>query len=82
VLTVVYQNQQTNMPPHVFIASSIDLGATWTYSHTQLDGGAGPAILPQVVGAVVATRPAAVAAWTDFRAGSNINGDVYTRVAD
>jgi hypothetical protein len=81
VLTVVYQNQQTNMPPHVFVASSIDSGVTWTYSHAQLDGGNGPAILPQVVGSVVASEPAAVAAWSDFRSGANINGDIYVVVA-
>ncbi len=81
VLAVVYQNQQPNMPPHVFVASSIDSGATWTYTHAQLDGGTGPALLPQVVGSIVASEPAAVAAWTDFRAGANINGDVYTVVA-
>ena len=81
VLAVVYQNQQTNARPHVFVASSINSGATWTFSQAQLDGGAGSALLPQVIGSIVATKPAAVAAWADFRTAPNINGDIFARVS-
>ncbi len=78
VLSVVYQNQQTGQKPHAYIATSIDTGATWTYTHARLDTGVGAAIAPQVVGAVVATKPAAVGGWTDFRTGTN--GDIYAAV--
>jgi uncharacterized protein (TIGR03382 family) len=81
VLVVAYQNQLTNQRPHVYTASSIDGGATWTYTHTRLDQGAGAAISPQVVASVVSSQPAAVSAWTDFRAGGTY-GDLYTAVSD
>ena len=63
-----------------FIATSIDTGATWTYTEFRLDGGAGAALLPQIIPSVVSTKPAAVAAWTDFRT-NQINGDIYVAVS-
>ncbi len=80
VIVVAYQNQLTNQRPHVFTASSIDSGATWTVNVTQLDGGVGPALAP----VITASRPgadfAATVGWTDFRTAPNINGDIYVRV--
>jgi Neuraminidase (sialidase) len=82
VLAVVYQSQQnqTGARPHVFVASSIDTGATWTFTAFGADTGAGSAILPQIVASQVAGKPAAVVAWTDFRA-NQVNGDVYSAVS-
>ncbi len=81
VLVVAYQNQQTNSRAHVFVASSIDSGATWTLTHTQLDQGIGAALAPQIAPTVVGTEPGAAVVWTDFRAGNAVNGDVYTAVS-
>ncbi|HEY6178194.1 MAG TPA: sialidase family protein, partial [Kofleriaceae bacterium] len=82
VLAVAYQNQQTQSSarPHVFLATSIDTGATWTFTEFRVDGGAGAAIAPQIVASQVAGKPAAVTAWTDFRA-NQVDGDVYTAVS-
>jgi Neuraminidase (sialidase) len=80
ILAVVYQNQQTNGRPHSFIATSIDTGATWTYTEFRLDGGAGAALVPQIIPSLVSSKPAAVAAWTDFRT-NQINGDIYVAVS-
>ena len=81
VLVVSYQNQLTNQRPHVYTASSIDSGATWTLSQARLDGGAGPAIAPVIVASRPGTSFAAVTAWTDFRTLPNINGDIYAVVS-
>jgi hypothetical protein len=86
VLAVVYQNQlpatvaAPNPQPHSFIATSIDRGVTWTFSAFQLDGGAGPALAPQVIATSVAAKPAAMALWADFRT-NQINGDIYGAVS-
>jgi hypothetical protein len=86
VLAVVYQNQLPApatgpVPqPHSFIATSIDRGATWTFSAFQLDTGAGPALAPQVIATSVAGKPAAMAMWADFRT-NQINGDIYGAVS-
>jgi Notch 1 len=80
VLAVVYQNQQTTGRPHVFVATSVDTGATWTFSEFRADAGAGSAIVPQVIASQVAGRSAAVAAWTDFRT-NQINGDIYVALS-
>jgi len=86
VLAVVYQNQPPsttlvpNPPPHVYVATSIDTGASWTFSAFQLDTGVGPAIAPQVIPSVISAKPTAVAYWTDFRTGL-ANGDIYGAVA-
>jgi hypothetical protein len=58
----------------------LDTGATWTYTEFHADGGTGEAILPQIVASQLAGKPAAVTAWTDFRA-NQIDGDVYAAVA-
>lgn len=76
VLVVAYQNQLTNQKSHVFVASSIDNGGTWTYSHARLDTGTGDALTPQIVATVVSAKPAAVMAWTDFRTNGT-SGDIY-----
>jgi hypothetical protein len=55
-------------------------GATWTYTEFHVDGGAGQAILPQIVASQRAGKPAAVTAWTGFRANP-IDGDVYAAVS-
>lgn len=81
VLAVAYQNQLTNDRVHVYLATSIDNGATWTLTHARLDGGTGSAILPAITGSLVGTEPAAVIAWTDFRTGSGVNGDIYVSVS-
>ncbi|HEU4610739.1 MAG TPA: sialidase family protein, partial [Kofleriaceae bacterium] len=80
LLVVAYQNQLTNAKPHVFTASSIDGGATWTYTHAPLDQGTGAAISPAIVAAVAGTEPGAVSAWTDFRENGSY-GDVYTALS-
>jgi Notch-like protein len=82
VLAIAYQNQQNQASArsHVFVATSIDAGITWTFTSFGADAGAGAALLPQIVASQVAAKPAAVVAWTDFRA-NQINGDVYTAVA-
>jgi len=80
VLAVVYQNQQGAGRPHLFLATSIGTGATWTFSEVRADAGAGAAIVPQVVASQVSAGPAAVAAWTDFRT-NQINGDIYVAVS-
>ncbi len=80
VLVVAYQNQLTNQKPHVFTASSIDGGATWTYTHARLDQGTGSAITPQIVAALAGTDAGAVSAWTDFRANGSF-GDVYSALS-
>ena len=80
VLAVAYQNQQTNGNVHVFVASSIDSGATWTLTHAQLDEGAGSALAPQIVATLVGGEPAAAVAWSDFR-GNAINGDIFVAVS-
>jgi hypothetical protein len=80
VLAVTYQNQLTNDRVHVFVASSIDSGATWTYTHARLDGGSGSAVQPVIVAATVGTEPGTVIAWTDFRTAPGVNGDIYAAV--
>ena len=90
MLAVSYQNAvtvgNTPAPSHVYLATSIDSGLTWTYTHTKLDGGGGAAKVPQTVGSIIATRPSAVTAWYDFRpippaTTQTINGDIYAAVA-
>jgi Notch-like protein len=82
ILAVAYQNQQnqSGARAHVFLATSIDTGATWTYTEFRVDGGAGEAILPQVIASQVSGKPATATAWTDFRA-NQVDGDVYCAVA-
>ncbi len=81
VLTVAYQNKlPADTKTHAYVATSIDNGATWTFTHERLDGGAGSALAPQSVASVVGTAAAAVTAWTDFRA-NGIHGDIYTAVS-
>jgi hypothetical protein len=80
ILAVAYQNQQTGARAHVFLATSNDTGATWTYTEFHVDGGAGEAILPQIVASQLAGKPAAVTAWADFRANQT-DGDVYVAVS-
>jgi Neuraminidase (sialidase) len=82
ILAVAYQNvqNQSGSRAHVFLATSIDTGATWTYTEFRVDGGAGEAILPQIIPSQVSGKPAAVTAWTDFRA-NQVNGDVYSAVS-
>ena len=81
VLVVAYQNQATNQKAHVYVASSIDSGATWTYTHARLDPGTGNALAPQIIGSIVGVKPAAVSVWTDFRSGTGVTGDVYAAVS-
>jgi hypothetical protein len=80
VLAVVYQNQQTGARPHVYIATSIDSGVTWTFTAHRIDGGAGSALVPQVIASQVSGKPGAVAAWPDFRT-NQIDGDIYVAVS-
>ena len=81
VLAVAYQNQLTNARIHVFLATSIDNGATWSYTHALLDTGVGSAILPAITATTVGADPGAVIGWTDFRAGTGVNGDIFTAVS-
>lgn len=84
VLAVAYQNQLGTARPHVFIATSVNNGGTWTYSVSRLDraGAVGPALAPQVIGTRIDGDPAALAAWADFRLDSNaINGDIWVALA-
>jgi hypothetical protein len=82
VLAVAYQNQLTSGVPHVFIATSIDTGVTWTYSALRIDGGLGSALAPQIIAAKtpVPSKPAAVTAWADFRS-DQVQGDIYVAVS-
>jgi hypothetical protein len=82
ILAVAYQNQQSQAGAraHIFLATSIDTGATWTYTELRVDGGAGAAILPQIIASQVGGKPAAVTVWTDFRA-NQVDGDVYAAVS-
>ena len=80
VLVVAYQNQLTGQKTHVYVASSIDSGVTWTYTHSKLDTGTGDALTPQITSTVIATKPSAVTAWTDFRTNGS-NGDIYAAVS-
>ncbi len=77
VLAVTYQNQLDNATSHIFMTTSIDSGATWTFTQEQLDGGAGSAITPQITVASVANKPGGLAAWTDFRTAPHVNGDIF-----
>jgi hypothetical protein len=53
VLTIAYENKLDNdSPTHVFMATSIDNGATWTCTTGQLDMGVGSALLPVITPAV------------------------------
>jgi hypothetical protein len=79
VLAVAYQVQQTNQNVHVFVATSIDNGATWTLDHQRLDTGTGNALLPAITAATVGTEPGAVIGWADFR-NNQVNGDVFIAV--
>ncbi|MBC7975116.1 MAG: exo-alpha-sialidase, partial [Myxococcales bacterium] len=81
VLAVVYQNQPANGRPHAYLATSIDSGVTWTFTEARSDAGAGAALVPQVVASLVTNLPAAVMSWTDFRAGTQINGDIYVALS-
>jgi hypothetical protein len=77
VLAIAYQNQQPNATSHIFMTTSIDNGATWAFSQSLLDLGIGNAVIPQIVATSVAGKPAAVAAWTDFRTAPHVNGDIF-----
>ncbi len=79
VLAVAYRNKVGAAASHIFVATSIDSGATWTYTHDLLDGGAGPAGSPQACATTIGAEPAAVIGWTDFRANQTL-GDIYTAV--
>jgi hypothetical protein len=79
VLVVAYQNQLTNDRAHVFVASTIDNGATWTLSQAGLDTGTGNALLPAITTATVGSDAGAVVGWTDFR-GNQVNGDIFSAV--
>ena len=81
VLAVAYQNQLTNDRVHVYVATSIDNGLTWSYNDSRLDTGIGSAILPAITATMVGLDAGAVIAWTDFRSGTGINGDIYTAVS-
>ena len=81
VLAVAYQNQLTNARIHVYLATSIDNGVTWSYTHSRLDTGIGSAILPAITATTVGVEPGAVIGWTDFRAGTGVNGDIFTVVS-
>jgi len=82
MLTVAYQNQGTasTARPHIFVATSIDTGATWQFTEFHPDTGVGPALTPQIIPAVQSGKPAAVTGWTDFRANQT-NGDIYIAVS-
>jgi Notch 1 len=78
ILTVSYQNRLTAANARVFVASSIDNGTSWTYSHSRVDSGGGQALSPRVTTVVQTGKAGALTAWSDFRSGTKINGDIYT----
>jgi hypothetical protein len=80
VIVVAYQNQPSGARVRSYVASSIDAGVTWTFSQLRLDGGSGAALAPQVVASLAASKPTAVAAWTDFRV-NQIDGDIYAALS-
>ncbi len=81
VLVAAYENQFPGAPrSHVFVATSIDRGLTWTYTHSRLDAGVGSAAAPTVIGTTIASKPAGVSVWTDFRT-NQINGDIFAAVS-
>jgi Notch 1 len=78
ILVVAYQNRLTAANNHVFIASSIDNGTSWTLSHKQADSGGGQSLAPRITKMVQGGASGGLASWSDFRAGTRINGDIYT----
>jgi hypothetical protein len=80
VLVVAYMNDDPGTADHVYVASSIDAGATWTFSQEVLDTGIGNALNP-VITRATATGIAngACIGWNDFRSATGINGDPYIR---
>ena len=76
IFVVSWQDQQTGANAHVFTASSIDSGASWTVTQTQLDTGTGAAVGPKVTPALQSGKPTGVTAWTDFRT-NHTKGDIF-----
>lgn len=80
VVVVAYEHDLGTGIEHVFAASSIDNGSTWTLTHAQMDTGSGQSLLPVVVRATGGTiTNGAIVSWVDFRSGSGINGDPWSR---
>ncbi len=80
VLVVSYMNAGMNGIEHTYASSSIDLGTSWSYSQERLDTGIGAALGPVLVNSDdMAVSNGACVGWVDFRSGTGINGDPYTR---
>ena len=77
-MVVAYQNRLTAASSRVYVASSIDNGTSWSYNHALADTGGGQALAPRCVPVVQGGKRGGLASWSDFRAGTKINGDIYT----
>jgi|GEM_PF-422305 len=79
-LAVTYQNDMGTEIDHVFATTSSDGGASWDFEHTRLDTGIGRALTPRVVRASGSgLSVGAFIGWLDFRAGTQVNGDPFSR---
>ena len=80
VVVVTYANSLDGLSEHVFAASSVDGGISFGFTHELMDTGTGDALTPVVVEASgTGLNNGACIGWTDFRAGSGINGDIQIR---
>jgi Notch 1 len=77
-MVVAYQNRLTAASSRVFVASSIDNGTSWSHNHALADTGGGQALAPRCVPVVQGGKRGGLASWSDFRAGTKVNGDIYT----
>ncbi len=77
-MVVAYQNRLTAAASRVYVASSIDNGTSWSHNQTLADTGGGQALAPRCVPVVQSGKRGGLASWSDFRAGTKINGDIYT----
>ncbi len=80
IIIISYMNAGGDGIEHAFAASSIDAGASWSFTHEALDTGAGAALNPVIANSDdVTIASGACIGWVDFRAGTGINGDPHVR---
>jgi Notch 1 len=79
-VAISYQNDAgAGGNPHVYVAASIDEGATWQVDDPVIDAGAGPATAPRIAPARGTLTVGATVIWNDFRTAPGINGDIFRR---
>ncbi|MFK7985035.1 MAG: MopE-related protein [Sandaracinaceae bacterium] len=75
---IAYVNEPTEgAARRVRAAVTVDGGISWQIDDPTMDTGGGEALAPAVARADGGGLSGAVIAWADFRAGTNINGDIY-----